>query len=133
MLAVVAQQLAGARHYVSFLCPYSAQEEDPDSHVRVTVLPCQPQLACCPAAIVVMSSPGTLCGLTPRDLEILGLLVEGSSNQRIAAALCIKARTVATHVEQILVKLDTRSRALAAVRALNQGLYVPHPLAQSPR
>jgi DNA-binding CsgD family transcriptional regulator len=131
VLTVVTEQLAGAPHCLSFLCPYSTQG-DVDSHVRVTVLPCQPQPACCPAAVVVMSPPGSLCGLTPRELTILGLLVEGWSNQRIAAGLGIKARTVAAHVEHVLVKLGARSRALAAVRALNRGLYVPYPLADSP-
>lgn len=131
LLAVVAQQLAGAPHHMSFLCPYSEQE-DLDSHVRVTVLPCAPQPGYCLAAIVVMSRPGALYGLTPRELAILGLLVEGWSNQRIAAALCITARTVATHVEYVLAKLGAQSRALAAVRALNQGLYVPHLLHSPP-
>jgi DNA-binding NarL/FixJ family response regulator len=79
----------------------------------------------------MVAPPGNLCALTPRELEILGLLVEDWPNQRIAAALGITARTVFAHVEQILVKLGARTRALAAVRALNQGLYVPHPLAHT--
>jgi DNA-binding CsgD family transcriptional regulator len=127
VLAVVAQQLASGPHYASFLCPYSTRE-DLDSHVRVTVLACLPQPASCLAAVVMVSPPGNLCGLNPRELEILGLLVEGWPNQRIAAALGITARMVAAHVDQILVKLGARIRALAAVRALNRGLYVPHPL-----
>jgi DNA-binding CsgD family transcriptional regulator len=130
VLAVVAQQLPGGPHYASFLCPYSTRE-NPDSHVRVTVLACLPQPACHLAAVVMVSPPGNLCKLTPRELEILGLLVEGWPNQRIAAAFGITARTVAARVEHILVKLDARTRALAAVRALNRGLYVPYPLARA--
>ena len=130
VLAVVAQQLAGGSHCVSFLCPYSTKEHL-DGHVRVTVLACVPQPASYLAAVVMVSPPGDVCGLTRRELEILGLVVEGWSNQRIAAALGITARTVAADVEQMLVKLGARTRALAAIRSLNRGLYVPHPLVRS--
>jgi DNA-binding NarL/FixJ family response regulator len=97
----------------------------------VTVLACVPQPASYLAAVVMVSPPGDVCGLTRRELEILGLVVEGCSNQRIAAAFGITARTVAAHVEQILAKLGARTRAVAAIRSLNRGLYVPHPLVRS--
>ena len=74
---------------------------------------------------MVLASPPDLRGLTPRELQILGLLIEGWTNARIAAALVIAPRTVAAHVEHILAKLGAGTRALAAVRALGQGLYVP--------
>jgi DNA-binding CsgD family transcriptional regulator len=40
----------------------------------------------------------------------------------------VAPRTVAAHVEHILAKLGAGTRALAAVRALGQGLYVPPEL-----
>jgi DNA-binding NarL/FixJ family response regulator len=71
-------------------------------------------------------SPAThLHGLTPRELEVLGLLVEGCSNQEIARALVVAPRTVAAHLEHVLVKLGAPTRTLAAVRAERDGLYVP--------
>jgi DNA-binding NarL/FixJ family response regulator len=79
-------------------------------------------------AAVLVALPGDLHGLTRRELEVLGLLIEGWTNARIAAALVIAPRTVATHMENILAKLGAETRALAAVRALGQGLYVPRPL-----
>jgi DNA-binding NarL/FixJ family response regulator len=66
-----------------------------------------------------------LNGLTPRELEVLGLLVDGRSNREIARALVVAQRTVAAHIEHILVKLATPTRTLAAVRAERAGLYVP--------
>ena len=66
-----------------------------------------------------------LRGLTPRELEVLGLLIDGCSNQQIARALVVAPRTVAAHLEHILVKLDATTRTLAAVRAEREGLYVP--------
>jgi DNA-binding NarL/FixJ family response regulator len=66
-----------------------------------------------------------LHGLTPRELEVLGLLVEGCSNHEIARALVVAPRTVAAHLEHVLVKLAAPTRTLAAVRAERDGLYVP--------
>jgi DNA-binding NarL/FixJ family response regulator len=75
--------------------------------------------------MVVLSPVTDLRGLTPRELEVLGLLVEGCSNQQIARALVVAPRTVAAHLEHVLAKLDAPSRTLAAVRAEREGLYVP--------
>jgi DNA-binding NarL/FixJ family response regulator len=69
-----------------------------------------------------------LRGLTHRELQVLGLLVEGWTNPRIAATLVIAPRTVAAHMEHVLAKLDAATRVRAGVRALNQGLYIPPEL-----
>ena len=74
---------------------------------------------------VVLSPATGLRGLTPRELEVLGLVVDGCSNQQIARALVVAPRTVAAHLEHILVKLGAPTRTLAAVRAEREGLYVP--------
>jgi non-specific serine/threonine protein kinase len=52
-------------------------------------------------------------GLTPRERDVLELLVAGRTNQEIADALFISRRTVATHVEHIFSKLGVSSRATA--------------------
>jgi DNA-binding NarL/FixJ family response regulator len=83
-------------------------------------------------AIVFVSPPGDVHGLTPRELELLGLVVDGLPNNRIATAMYITERTAAAHVEHILAKLSAPTRTLAAVRALRQGLYVPQPLNECP-
>jgi DNA-binding NarL/FixJ family response regulator len=75
--------------------------------------------------IVLLSPAGDLRGLTPRELEVLGLVVDGCSNLEIARELVVAPRTVAAHLEHILVKLGAPSRTLAAVRAERAGLYVP--------
>jgi DNA-binding NarL/FixJ family response regulator len=51
--------------------------------------------------------------LTAREREILALLTEGKSSAEIATELVISARTVGTHVQHILGKLDVHSRAQA--------------------
>jgi DNA-binding NarL/FixJ family response regulator len=101
--------------------------------VRLTVLTTGEDLPSRVAGLVLVSPPGDLRGLTPRELEVLGLLVEGCSNAEIARVLVVARRTVAAHVEHVLVKLSASSRTLAAVRAERAGLYVPHLAAGSPR
>lgn len=60
--------------------------------------------------------------LSPRELDVLRLLVDGLSNQEIAAELFISPRTVESHVANVLGKLSLDSRAAAAVYAVRHGL-----------
>jgi DNA-binding CsgD family transcriptional regulator len=108
----------------SFLWPRGGRHA-PDGHVRVTVLASPEEAAASPLGTVVLSPVTDLRGLTPRELEVLGLLIDGCSNQQIAHRLVVAPRTVAAHLEHILVKLHAPSRTLAAVRAEREGLYVP--------
>nr|WP_216845620.1 LuxR C-terminal-related transcriptional regulator [Rathayibacter sp. VKM Ac-2857] len=116
--------LAEGRNYASFLWP-RGRRKSPDGYVRVTVLACERELAAVTRGVVVLSPATRLRGLTPRELEVLGHVIEGCSNLEIARALRVAPRTVAAHLEHILVKLDATSRTLAAVRAERAGLYVP--------
>jgi DNA-binding NarL/FixJ family response regulator len=59
--------------------------------------------------------------LTPRERQVLDLIARGFSNQRIAEHLVIGVRTVETHVERILRKLNVESRTQAVVWARNRG------------
>jgi DNA-binding CsgD family transcriptional regulator len=124
VLAIAAEQVKNGGQYMSFLCPYRGEPAG-SGHVRVTVLACPTQAPYDVRAIVVVSEPTALRGLTPRELEVLGLVVEGHPNSDIAATLVIAERTVATHVEHILAKFGAGNRTVAATRALRQGLYVP--------
>ena len=60
--------------------------------------------------------------LTERELEVLGLIAKGRSNQDIADELVISEATVRTHVSNILGKLHLASRTQAALYALREGL-----------
>jgi DNA-binding NarL/FixJ family response regulator len=63
--------------------------------------------------------------LTPRELEVLGLLATGQTNQQIAQTLVISKGTVKVHVERIIRKLNVSDRTQAAVRAIEMGLLTP--------
>jgi DNA-binding NarL/FixJ family response regulator len=60
--------------------------------------------------------------LTPREREVLGLVVCGHSDREIAATLFISRRTASEHVGKVLHKLDAKSRADAAAIAVRSGL-----------
>lgn len=100
-----------------------------DDYLQITAIatPRQPQRSL--AALVLISRPDYLYGLTRRELEVLGFLIQGFSNPHIAAELFITERTVAAHLEHIRAKLNAGSRTVAAVEALRQGLYIPPELA----
>jgi DNA-binding NarL/FixJ family response regulator len=55
--------------------------------------------------------------LSDRELEVLRLLADGSSNREIAAALFLAEGTVKNHVTNVLGKLGARDRTQAALRA----------------
>ena len=75
------------------------------------------------AALLVIESPWEApYGLSARELDVLNGLAQGASNQRIASERSISVRTVTTHVERILLKLEQESRAGAAAKATREGL-----------
>ncbi|CAM3783271.1 helix-turn-helix transcriptional regulator [Nocardioides zeicaulis] len=123
VVAIAREALLAGQLYKSFVWPAEA-DAGANRHLRVTVL------AATDASPVVLGTllvgPGDKCrGLTPRELQVLGLLMDGRSNQQIATQLAVAARTVAAHVEHILYKLETPTRTMAAVRAEREGCYVP--------
>jgi len=69
-----------------------------------------------------LSVPATGATLTRREVEVLRLVMAGSSNQAIADQLVISVWTVKSHLTQIYTKLDVTSRTQAIARALDLGL-----------
>jgi len=73
------------------------------------------------------SSPETMVEdaaerLSARELEVLGLIVEGLTNKEIASRLCLSPDTVKNHVVHIIQKLGVSDRTQAAVMAVRQGM-----------
>ena len=67
-------------------------------------------------------APEGLDELSPRELEVLSLVANGSNNREIADALYLSPLTVKTHVSRILAKLRARDRVQLVVIAYQAGL-----------
>lgn len=63
--------------------------------------------------------------LTPREREVLALVVQGLDNPTIAARLFITVNTLEHHLTAIYAKLGVATRYQAALRALHSGLVDP--------
>lgn len=61
-------------------------------------------------------------GLTPRELEVLQMIVEGKSNKEIASALDLSANTVAVHRANMMDTLGIHKAAELVVYAIRNGL-----------
>jgi len=64
-------------------------------------------------------------GLTPREMEVLGCLVNGQSNNIIAEQLSLSTRTVEHHISSILQKMEVNSRNEAVSLAIKDSIFLP--------
>ncbi|SFL09828.1 helix-turn-helix transcriptional regulator [Geodermatophilus ruber] len=134
VLSAATAQLADGGSLVSFLAPLpvatgaAAAGDGAGTHLRITALAVPPDVRRLATAVVLAGPVAELHGLSAQELQVLGLLVTGASNERIAAALGITRRTVDGHVDHVRAKLAARSRTAAAARALRLGLFVPPAL-----
>lgn len=95
--------------------------QDDDEWLRVRVVPCRGDQHMTAVVSVDSADPAPL---SRRELEVLTLAAEGLSNNEIGDALVVSTRTVATHIEHILDKLEAPNRAAAASYALREGLIL---------
>jgi DNA-binding CsgD family transcriptional regulator len=108
------------------------QVEEPELHARLHhVLGAVPGLRLVargePAdAMIVLPTaearPEPPAPLTPRELEVLGLMAGGASNKMIARALGISVHTAKFHVGQLIDKLDATGRTDAVAHAARIGV-----------
>lgn len=135
------QQIQGdwrsaAQLWEQFGCPYqqAGALADGDEAARIAALAIFERLGAIPAAEALRktlreqgasglpqkprsATRGNPFGLTSRQVEILGLLIEDLTNAQIAQRLHISAKTVDHHVSAVLAQLDVHTRAEAAARA----------------
>lgn len=143
---------AAAEAWREIGCPYEEAMAlvDGDESARRTALEIFERLGAGPAAerlrqalrasgargIPRGSRPSTKenpAGLTSRQVEVLGLMSDGSSNAEIANRLFISPKTVDHHVSAILAKLEARTRAEAVSIALQSGLINQNRERQAPK
>jgi len=76
----------------------------------------------------------SISDLTPREFEILQFVITGKTNKTIAAEIYISEKTVEFHLDNIYTKIGVRTRLMAGVWAIQQGLQtatriIPRPKA----
>ena len=79
-------------------------------------------LAAAGAASASLRSRRWPAGLSDREVEVLRLIARGRSNREVAQLLVISPKTVGRHVENVYAKIGVRSRAAAAVFAMEHRL-----------
>ena len=62
--------------------------------------------------------------LTTREVEILRLVLAGYTNKAVAAEIMISEKTVEFHLDRIYTKIGVRTRLMAGIWALRQGIEV---------
>ena len=82
----------------------------------------QPSLSLAERLVEEEAEDGMLEPLTPREEEVLNLLVEGLPNREIGARLHLTEGTVKNYVSAIIAKLQANDRTHAVVTALRRGL-----------
>jgi two-component system, NarL family, response regulator len=69
-----------------------------------------------------------LSDLTPRELEVLQLVLAGRTNKAIAAEIHVCEKTVEFHLNNVYTKLGVRTRTLVSVWAIRQGIELDSTL-----
>jgi DNA-binding NarL/FixJ family response regulator len=64
----------------------------------------------------------SLLDLTPREIEILQLVLAGRTNKAIAAEFYVTEKTVEFHLDRIYTKIGMRTRLMAGIWAMQQGI-----------
>jgi hypothetical protein len=131
VLRFAAARLAAGDTHAVFLCP-APVGAGRDELVRVTVLGCARAPLDHLLAAVTVSPPGELRGLSRLQLQLLGLLVDGWADARIAAALGTTEQELADQLFAVLAALAAPHRSVAAVRAVREGIYLPVALSGPP-
>ncbi len=71
--------------------------------------------------------------LSPRELDVVSLLVSGLTNKEIAELLVLSPKTIARHLDSARRKLGVSSRTALAVKAVEAGIVPPDPPRGIPR
>ena len=65
--------------------------------------------------------------LSKRQMQLLGLVAEGATDNEIAIQLGLSAKTVSSYVKELRARLDARSRAHAVALAIRQRILSGNP------
>lgn len=72
------------------------------------------------------AAPNVIEALSPKELEVLGLMASGCSNREISESLHKSEGTIKNHVSSLLSKLGARDRTRAVLTAIEKGILTNH-------
>lgn len=102
-LSVIRLMLSGGEYYP----PMIKREPEVPRHPAASLEPATVQAPAKPTAL-------QLAGLTPREIEVLGMVALGMQNKSIASAFSLSEHTVKIHLHNIIAKLGVHNRTQAA-------------------
>ncbi|MFC6018825.1 hypothetical protein ACFP2T_21765 [Plantactinospora solaniradicis] len=128
LLTTAARQHALGNGGGSFLWPVRPHtcNDEKDEFIRVVVLACPPEPSHLVALVLVSVVPSGRPVLSRDELMILGMLLEGWSDQRIAVAMDLPARAVAEMTHRLTMRLGAPDLHTALLRAARWGWFIPH-------
>jgi hypothetical protein len=124
VLAEAAARLDAGDAHAAFLHPAPGAALT-GALLRVSVLDCRGENLDHLRAVVLVSPDPELRGLTYRELEILGFVVAGRTDEHISSAMETTPLVVADCIHRSMQLLAAPSRTGLAVRALREGLFLP--------
>jgi DNA-binding NarL/FixJ family response regulator len=107
-------------------CGYLLKDADPEEIIRGVAAagaghsPFSPQAAS--ALLTLAARKTTAASLSPRELEVLTLVVEGLPNKQIARRLTISEKTVKAHLTNVFARIGVLDRTQAALWAVRNGI-----------
>ncbi|GAA3744178.1 hypothetical protein GCM10022225_29740 [Plantactinospora mayteni] len=96
-----------------------------DGLLRVLVLGCAAP-STLTRVVMLAPLPGGRCPLNRRELVVLGLLLAGWTDERVAVGLDLPLAAVAEAVERSVAVLQAPDRHVALLRAARRGWFIPH-------
>jgi DNA-binding CsgD family transcriptional regulator len=123
-LAEAAERLDAGDAYAVFLHPAPGSDDGAGALLQVSVLDCDEGPDHLRGVVLVSPQPD-LRGMSHRELQVLGLVVEDWPDERIAQALGTTTEEVADCIHRSMYRLAVPSRTGLAVRALREGLFLP--------
>jgi DNA-binding CsgD family transcriptional regulator len=124
-LAEAAERMDAGDAYAAFLHPSPGSAHGEGAPILISVLNCPGEGTDHLRAAVLVSPSPNLRGLSYRELQVLGLVVDDWPDERIAQALGISAEDVADCIHRSMNLLAAPSRTGLATRALREGLFLP--------
>ncbi|WP_203867331.1 hypothetical protein [Plantactinospora endophytica] len=137
LLAVLDEHAPRGEGSVSFLWPVQSPRrrssrrvggrwEGRDGLLRVVVLGCAAALAPLVGVAMLAPLPAGRCPLNLRELVLLGLLLAGWTDERVAVGLDLPIEAVGQAVERSISALQAPDRHVALLRAARWGWFIPH-------